>query len=189
MRFCSLLLTGSLFAALSSPVLADEPGKDAAAPNSNITDSAADLLGDVVDGASSFLKVLVGPPLGPQPQLNLPGSVAQPEPVAVRPSAPAAAPAVAMPQPQEPPPAIAPAPGPAAPVIPPAVASPPAPIPPAPIPPAPSPMPAQVVVRHPFAKPTPAIPLPPPPAEPACRTRAAATATLEQAARLPRCGS
>ncbi len=176
MRFRSLLLAGSLILAASSAMAEDAPAKKEAAPG----DATLELLGDVVDGVGGFLKVLVGPPISsPSPMLNLPGANDSAPPPAAK---PAVAPPLAMPIPPPPP-----VPAPAPPTPPPPVIATPEPVqPPSAFPPAPVPMPAQVMVIHPFAKPAAVVP-PPPPAEPACRTRAAATATLEQAARLPRC--
>lgn len=178
MRF-RLLLAGSLFLAIP-PAMAgeDSAAKTDAAPE-NATSS---LLGDVTDGIGHVLKVLVGPPLGPPPPLNLP---------AIPESAPkpaAASPAAVPPAPPEP---VAPEPAPPEPVAVTPAAPVPAAVTPPPIIPArgtepPPPGSGAAVLRPVPAKPLSAAP--PPPAEPVCRTRAAATATPEQAARLPRCG-
>jgi len=177
MRF-RLLLAGSLFLAIPPAMAGEESAaKTDAAPEN----AASTLLGDVTDGIGHVLKVLVGPPLGPPPPLNLP---AIPEST---PKPAAASPPAVPPAPPEP---VAATPAPPEPVA----MTPVAPVPAAVTPP---PIPAhgaEPPMAHPptGVKPVPAKPLsapPPPPAEPVCRTRAAATATPEQAARLPRCGS
>ncbi len=143
---------------------------------------------DIVDGIGDVLGVLVGPPISsPSPYLNTPGAVLPEN----QPNAPApekAAAPVAVPvQPQAAAPIVVQSPV-AAPALPPPVPAPvvkavaPPPAPPPAVPAPPPPRPAAPVVAAPAAAPPPVAV-----AAPACAVRVAATATLEQMRRLPKC--
>jgi hypothetical protein len=187
MRWWLLPLTGLAVAMIAAgPAFAD----DSTVKNNAEGAPIAGVLGDVVDGIGGVLKILVGPPISsPTPYLGLEGAAMpakpapeQPDPSpavaappTLGPEAPAAAqPAVTVPAAvtPAPPDAIAPTPKVTAPL--PAVSP--------PIKPAPRPVPPSPALAAP-------APRPPVPAaaEPVCARRIAATATLEQAARLPRC--
>lgn len=166
-RLRNLLLSGVLALAVT-PALAEDSPKDSG-------NGALGLLEDVVDGVGGILKILVGPPISsPSPYLNLPGNYEQSE------DKPKQAPVpVAVPSPPLPPASPTPA------TVAPPVAGPPAAVvvtpPPALKAVTPQPRPQQpAVITKPAATPL-------PPMEPICQTRAAATATLEQAAKLPPC--
>lgn len=144
-----------------------------------------DLFEDVVDGIGGVLGVLVGPPISSPPPLNTSEWPAlESPPPAAQPATVTAPPVVTPPQ------AAAPI------VVPSPVAAQPVPPPPAPIPQVSAPPPVKAAVQ-PAPPPRPAVPAvaapvapPPPPAvavTPACAVRVAATATLEQMRRLPKC--
>jgi len=171
---CSLVLACLLLAAVTPAALAEDNG---VSPRKG----DPDLVGDVIDEVGGFLKLLVGPPLTPPPPLNLPipepGSKplapAAPPPVALVPAAPPPPPPteVLQPAPQSVAPPMAPA------TIQPAVLTPSPPPVMTPPPPTPTRPTRAVLVPQP-------LPVPEPPS--AC-PRVAATATIEQAAKLPRC--
>ena len=197
MRWWLLPLTGLAVAMIAAgPAFAD----DSTVKKNAEGDPIVGVLGDVVDGIGGVLKILVGPPISsPSPYLGLEGAAMpakpapeQPDPrpavtapLAPVPEAPAAAPPVAVPAART---------VPAAGTVPAAVI----PAPPHAIAPTPE-ITAPLPTASPAIKPAPR-PGPPPPAvaapaprvmvpaaEPVCARRIAATATLEEAARLPRC--
>ncbi len=174
MRRLAFRVLFCLAAAWAVPVRAEDPA-------ARTEPLKTDLFDDVIDGIGGVLKILVGPPISsPSPYLNTPDrdrlseddvppvKVAAP-PLPQPAEAPAEAPAsVTVPQPV---PVSLP---PKEPVAPPPVVK-PVVVPPVPRPTAPA-------VAAPAA--------PPPPVAasvPACSVRVAATATLEQMRRLPKC--
>lgn len=181
-RFAFGLLLG-LAAAAAVPARAEDP-------TIRTQPLKTEIFEDIVDGIGDVLGVLVGPPISsPSPYLNTPEAVLPerrteaPAPVTV------AAPPPALVPPQPAAPIVVPSPAMAAPVPPPqpapppavkAVAAPPAPPPPVSAPPPPRPA-APAVVAAPPPVPAAAV------AAPACAVRVAATATLEQMRRLPKC--
>lgn len=186
MRWWLLPLTGLAVATIAAgPAFAD----DNAARNNAEGDPIAGVLGDVVDGIGGVLKILAGPPISsPTPYLGLEGAAMPAKPA---PEQPDPGPAVAAP------PALGPeAPAAALPVTVPAAVTPAPPHPIAPTPKVTAPLPAVSPPIKPAprpALPSPALAAPAPrtpvpaAAEPVCARRVAATATLEQASRLPRC--
>jgi hypothetical protein len=184
--------------ALAAPVRAEDP-----AVRTQPLDT--EFIEDVADGIGSFLGKLVGPPISsPSPYLNTPGAVppeeARPAPAraAVPPPAPEPAPPAMAPEPAPPAmvPAVAPPPVQAV-VVPPVAPPPPPAAPKAVSPPVPAaapaaspPPPPPPPVRPAVAQAAPARAEPPAPVQaavPPCAARVAATATLEQMRRLPRC--
>lgn len=142
------------------------------------TEVFEDIVEDIVDGIGGVLGVLVGPPISsPSPYLNIPGALPEEPPAPVKVAAPpvieplpAAAPIV-VPSPAATTPVFSTPLQPAPPPVAKAVATPP---PPAPPPPRPA---AAVVASSPPAA----------SAVSTCAVRVAATATLEQMRRLPKC--
>lgn len=176
---CGLVL--GLGVALAAPARAEDPAALTQPLDTQFIEGVA-------DGIGSFLGKLVGPPISsPSPYLNTPGARPQDE----RQPAPAAVAApLPVPEPpkaQEPPPpvqaVIVPPPAPPPPPAVPKSVSPPVPAA-APPPPPPPARPAVVQAAPARAEaPVAAVPA----AATPCAARVAATATLEQLRRLPRC--